>query len=61
MWAILAFFIAGNPTPPLDDLTPLTPGRRWLGYVTLGLLLLILVPPPPELWPAAGRHFPCVR
>ena len=61
MWAILAFFIAANPTPPLDDLTPLTPGRRWLGYVTLGLLLLILVPLPPELWPAAGLHCPYVR
>jgi membrane-associated protease RseP (regulator of RpoE activity) len=61
MWAILAFFIAGNPTPPLDDLTPLTPGRRWLGYVTLGLLLVILVPLPPELWPAAGLHCPYVR
>ena len=61
MWAILAFFIAGNPTPPLDDLTPLTPGRRWLGYATLGLLLLILVPLPPELWPAGGLHCPYVR
>src|SRR5262245_5603342 len=60
-WALLAFFIAGNPTPPLNDLTPLTPGRRWLGYVTLALLLLILVPLPPELWPAGGVHCPYVR
>jgi membrane-associated protease RseP (regulator of RpoE activity) len=60
-WAILAFFIAGNPTPPLNDLTPLNAGRRWLGYVTLGLLLMIVVPLPPELWPAAGLHCPYVR
>jgi membrane-associated protease RseP (regulator of RpoE activity) len=61
MWAIIAFFIAGNPTPPLNDLTPLTSGRRLLGYATLGLLLLILVPLPPELWPAAGLYCPYVR
>jgi membrane-associated protease RseP (regulator of RpoE activity) len=61
MWAIIAFFIAGKPIPPLNDLTPLTAGRRWLGYVTLGLLLSILVPLPPELWPAAGLHCPYVR
>jgi membrane-associated protease RseP (regulator of RpoE activity) len=61
MWAILAFFITGNPTPPLNDLTPLTAGRRWLGYVTFALLMLILVPLPPELWPAAGLHCPYVR
>jgi membrane-associated protease RseP (regulator of RpoE activity) len=60
-WAIIAFFMAGQPTPPLNDLTPLTVGRRWLGYLTLGLLLLIMVPLPPELWPAAGLHCPYVR
>lgn len=61
MWAIIAFFIAGNPTPPLNDLTPLNAGRRWLGYAILILLLLIVAPLPPELWPAAGLHCPYVR
>jgi hypothetical protein len=47
LWAILIFFVAGGHSdPPLDDLTPLTPGRRWLGYATFALLLLILVPLP---------------
>ncbi len=31
-WAIIVFFIAGRGTPPLNDLTPITPGRRVLGY-----------------------------
>jgi membrane-associated protease RseP (regulator of RpoE activity) len=61
MWAIIVFFIAGRPTPPLNDLTPLTAGRRWLGYLTFALLLLILVPLPHALWPAAGIHCPYVR
>lgn len=61
MWAIIAFFIAGNPTPPLNDLTPLTVGRRWLGYATLAILVLILAPLPHTLWPAAGIHCPYVR
>lgn len=61
MWAIIAFFIAGRPTPPLNDLTPLDTGRRWLGYAILAILLLIVAPLPPELWPAAGLHCPYVR
>jgi membrane-associated protease RseP (regulator of RpoE activity) len=61
MWAMIAFFIAGNPTPPLNDLTPLDTGRRWLGYAVLAILLLIVVPLPREFWPAAGLHCPYVR
>lgn len=61
MWALIVFFIAGGSTPPLNDLTPLTSGRQWLGYVTFAILLLILVPLPHSLWPAAGIHCPYVR
>ena len=61
MWAVIVFFIAGNSIPPLNDLTPLTAGRRWLGYATFVILLLILVPLPHALWPAAGIHCPYVR
>jgi hypothetical protein len=32
MWALIIFFIAEGSTPPLNDLTPLTSGRLWLGY-----------------------------
>lgn len=60
-WALIVFFVAGSPTPPLNDLTPLTPGRRWLGYLTFVILLLIVVPLPHSLWPAAGIHCPYVR
>ncbi len=47
VWAALVFFLIGfHHNPPLDDLTPLSPGRRVLGLACLGLLVL-LVPPIP--------------
>jgi membrane-associated protease RseP (regulator of RpoE activity) len=58
MWAILVFFIAGTSVPPLNDLTPLTPNRRWIGYATFGILALILAPLPHSAWAAAGIHCP---
>jgi membrane-associated protease RseP (regulator of RpoE activity) len=61
MWAVIVFFLAGNPTPPLNDVAPVSAGRRWLGYAVLVLLVLILVPLPHSLWPAAGIHCPYVR
>lgn len=57
-WALIVFFIAGSTVPPLNDLTPLTRGRRWLGYVTFVILGLILAPLPHALWMAAGIHCP---
>lgn len=57
-WAIIVFFIAGRGAPPLDDLTPLTPSRRWLGYAAFAMLALILAPLPHTLWGAAGIHCP---
>src|SRR5258708_19000124 len=54
MWALFIFFVAGRGTPPLDDLTPVTPGRRWLGYATFLLLAVILLPLPQTFWPAGG-------
>ena len=58
MWAIIVFFIAGRGTPPLNDLTTLTPGRRWLGYVAFAILAMILIPFPHALWGAAGTRCP---
>lgn len=58
MWAIIVFFIAGRGTPPLNDVTPLTPGRRWLGYTTFAILASILVPLPHAPWSAVGFHCP---
>jgi membrane-associated protease RseP (regulator of RpoE activity) len=47
VWAALLFFLIGfHHTPPLDDLTPLSPGRRALGGICL-LLLVLLIPPIP--------------
>ncbi len=57
-WAIIVFFIAGRGASPLDDITPVTPGRRRLGYLTFAILALILIPFPHALWQAAGIHCP---
>lgn len=47
VWAGLVFFLIGfHHSPPLDDLTPLSPGRRVVGLVCL-LLMILLVPPIP--------------
>src|SRR5438093_2862923 len=43
VWAALLFFLVGfDHSPPLDDLTPLSPARRWLGLVCLVLVILLL-------------------
>lgn len=58
MWAIIVFFIAGRAASPMDDITPVTPARRQLGYLTFAILALILIPFPHSLWEAAGIHCP---
>ena len=57
-WAIIVFFIAGRGESPMDDLSPLTASRRWLGYAAFAILALILTPLPHTLWGAAGLHCP---
>jgi len=50
VWAAVLFFLVGfHHSPPLDDVTPLTPGRRLLGFVCLALLVVLLPPVPIEL------------
>lgn len=45
VWAGLISFVVGfHHSPPLDDITPLTSGRRALGIVCL-LLIVVLMPP----------------
>jgi membrane-associated protease RseP (regulator of RpoE activity) len=60
MWALIVFFIAGRGTPPLNDLVPISAGRKWLGYATFAILILILVPLPHALWSEAGIYCPYV-
>src|SRR5262249_16267355 len=61
LFAVIPFLLTPHPSLPFHYSTPLTPRLRWLGFVTFSLLMLILVPLPPELWPAAGLHCPYVR
>ena len=47
VWAALLFFLIGfHHSPPLDDVTPLSPARRLLGVACL-ILLVLLIPPVP--------------
>jgi membrane-associated protease RseP (regulator of RpoE activity) len=47
VWAALLFFLVGfDHGPPVDDLTPLTPGRRLLGVACLTLTVLLIPPIP---------------
>lgn len=47
IWAALLFFLVGfHHSPPLDDVTPLSPARWIVGVVCL-LLLILLIPPVP--------------
>lgn len=57
-WALIVFFITGRGAPPLDDVTPLSPSRRCLGYVAFAILVLIMAPLPHKLWEAVGIHCP---
>jgi membrane-associated protease RseP (regulator of RpoE activity) len=47
VWAALVMLLVGfHHSPPLDDLTPLSPGRRLLGAACLVLFVLIIPPVP---------------
>lgn len=58
LWAIIVFFIAGRGAPPLNDITPISPARRWIGYGTFLILALILIPLPHSVWRAADIYCP---
>ena len=50
VWAGLLFFLIGfHHSPPLNDVTPLSPGRRVLGLACLVLLVLLIPPVPIEI------------
>ena len=43
---LVALLIGFHHSPPLDDVTPLSPGRYAMGVVCL-ILLVLLIPPVP--------------
>jgi membrane-associated protease RseP (regulator of RpoE activity) len=58
-WAFIVFFIAGtHDAPAANDVTPVGLSRKVLGYFTLLLLLLIIVPVPHSLYETIGLHCP---
>ncbi|MDV6031459.1 MAG: site-2 protease family protein [Phycisphaera sp. RhM] len=57
-FALFIFFIAGRGTPPLNDITPISSGRQWIGYATFVILAMILIPLPHKFWQAADIYCP---
>ena len=59
LWVLLVWFVAGRSgLPPADDLTPVEGRRRALGWCTLVLPVLTLLPFPHALSPYLGLHCP---
>ncbi|MEO0564350.1 MAG: site-2 protease family protein, partial [Chloroflexota bacterium] len=46
IWVLLLFFLGRVYAPPLDDITPLDPPRRYMAIGTLVLFVLVFVPVP---------------
>lgn len=46
LWTLLLFFLGRVYATPLDSVTPLDSRRRWLGWVTLVIFVLVFVPNP---------------
>ncbi|HWR54050.1 MAG TPA: site-2 protease family protein [Bryobacteraceae bacterium] len=59
MWAIIVFFIAGRGTPPLNDVSPLSFGRKLLGLAAFVILALILIPMPEGLHSPEAQGMRC--
>lgn len=62
IWAFLALLTGLQHPPPHDDVTPLDIRRRLLGWFTIAIFLLIVVPQPiitrPITMPAGGNTAP---
>ncbi len=46
LWAFLAQVFGLRHPPPLDDITPLDPRRKLIGYATIAIFILIFTPIP---------------
>jgi Zn-dependent protease len=46
LWTVLLFFLGRAYAVPLDTVTTLDDRRRWLGYVAMGIFVLVFVPDP---------------
>jgi membrane-associated protease RseP (regulator of RpoE activity) len=46
VWGGLGWFMGPQHPAPLNDITPLDPKRRLLGWITVGIFFLVLVPIP---------------
>jgi membrane-associated protease RseP (regulator of RpoE activity) len=49
IWAVLLFLMPAVDQPALNDVTELDNSRDFLGLITLGILILIVLPAPPMI------------
>ncbi|MCC6187435.1 MAG: site-2 protease family protein [Anaerolineales bacterium] len=50
LWAALIFFLGRTHAEPLDQITELDSGRKWLAIFTLALFVLVITPVPLTLF-----------
>jgi hypothetical protein len=43
-WAFIVFLMGARGVPPLNDVTPVTPGRFAIGVMTFAIFVLIMIP-----------------
>lgn len=46
LWAVVSILFGLRHPPPLDDVTPLDPKRRLLGFASMALFVILFVPVP---------------
>ena len=46
VWGGVGLFMRPNHPPPLNDVTPLDPRRKTMGWIIVGIFILIIIPVP---------------
>jgi membrane-associated protease RseP (regulator of RpoE activity) len=46
LWGVIGLLMRPNHPPPLNDVTPLDPKRKVLGWIIIGIFILIMIPIP---------------
>jgi membrane-associated protease RseP (regulator of RpoE activity) len=55
-WALIVYFLSGfRHSPPMDDVTPVSPRRIVFGTVLFVVLMLIVIPVPEQVQSFAAR------
>ncbi len=50
IWALLIYFLGLKHPRVVDEATPLSPGRRFIGFVMIGIFILSFIPDPVKMY-----------